>query len=238
MKQLAGMSGRFCLVCACVVVLKAEWSAGSSLPREEGAIYLEDLGVAPLRLEVLPNAHAYYDIHLSRYLGTLRRPQRVEVLAVADHALRVRGNAQQGQVAGWVKMDAVGPLDRALMDSLKAAAKRKAQVEKLIAAKEVAVGMTEDEVLRSVGRPEKKSSRVDASGRADLWEYITFKLVPQTRTVFDQWNRPYNETYYVKVPDGRMAVEFLDGIVTSVERSEGTLLQRGATIVTPPIELY
>lgn len=208
------------------------------LPREEGAIYLEDIGVAPLKLAVNPEAHAYFDIHLSRYLGTLRRPQRVEVLAISDHALRVRGNAQQGQIAGWVKKDAVEMIDPNLLESLKRAAQRKAQVAALIAAKEVAIGMTEDEVQKSVGRPQKKSSRVAAEGRADLWEYITYKLIPQSRTVFDQWNRPFNETIYVKVPDGRMAVEFHNGIVATVERSEGTLLKSGTTIVVPTIETY
>lgn len=224
-----------------VVVMVAGCVPGVSaslLPRERGAIYLEDLGLAPVKLDVLPDAHAYFDIHLTRYLGTLRRPQKVEVLAVADHALRVRGNAQQGQVAGWVKMGAVGPVDEGFIGSLKAAAKRQAEVNKLIEAKEVAVGMVADEVVRSVGRPERKWSRADARGRVDVWEYITYKLLPQTRMVFDQWNRPYNETVYVKVPDGRMAVEFQDGVVSSVEKSEGTLIERGATTMVPPIELY
>jgi hypothetical protein len=48
----------------------------------------------------------------------------------------------------------------------------------------------------------------------------------------------YNaSTVYVKVPVGTITVSFVDGIVESIEESEGTLVGANATIVVPPVNL-
>jgi len=44
-------------------------------------------------------------------------------------------------------------------------------------------------------------------------------------------------TIYVKVPVGTVTVGFVNGLVETVEESEGTLTGANATIVVPPIEL-
>ena len=67
--------------------------------RESGAIYLSDFGQKPLRLRVLRPAPCYFDIGMTRYAGTLRFPQVVQVEAFSDFGCRIRGNAQQGGVA-------------------------------------------------------------------------------------------------------------------------------------------
>ena len=210
---------------------------GVSLQREPGSIHLEDLGIESPRIALENKLDAYFDLRFERYAGTLRSPQRIQLLAIADNAYRVRGNAQQGQIAAWVRADDLDGIDDEFIARLRQAAERQALVAELIENGEVAVGMTSAEVLESLGRPEKKSLRVDSGGRLDLWEYITYKYIPQTRTLFDRFNQPYQDTIYVKVPDGRMAVEFEDDVVSSIEKSEGTLAGGGARIVVPPVEI-
>ncbi len=221
-----------------VITVVSAAAQQSRLQREPGSIHLEDIGAPSVRLKVTKPIDTYFDIAMKRYLGTLRVPQQIELLAISDNAYRIRGNAQQGQVAGWVPIKSLPEISNEFVANVKQAAERQALVAELIANKEVAVGMTPEEVVQSLGRPEKKSMRVDAAGRLDLWEYITYKYIPQTRTVFDRFNRPFNETYYVKVPDGRMAVEFQNDVVNSIEKIEGTLLEGGAKIVAPPIEIF
>jgi hypothetical protein len=49
----------------------------------------------------------------------------------------------------------------------------------------------------------------------------------------------YPTTIYVKVPVGRLKVSFKDGIVDSLDQTEGTLVGAGqVSVVTPPVNVY
>ena len=61
--------------------------AAAPIIRETGAIYLSDFGQKPLRLRVLRPAPCYFDIGMTRYAGTLRFPQVVQVEAFSDYRL-------------------------------------------------------------------------------------------------------------------------------------------------------
>lgn len=231
MRVISSMLGGFFVVASCLA------AGPSGLQREPGTLYLEDYGIPALTVAVRPGADAYFDLEMRRYLGTLRVPQEVSLLAVADDAFRIRGMAQQGQIAGWVPPSALAELPEDWLAKVRAHAERQRRVARLIENRQVALGMTPDEVRRSLGRPEKESFRADSGGRVDLWEYITYKHIPQTRTLFDRFNRPYQDVIYVKVPEGRMAVEFENGLVSVVEKTEGTLIEGGASVVVPPVEI-
>ena len=123
--------------------------------REAGAIYLSDFGQKPLRLKVLRPAPCYFDIGMTRYAGTLRFPQTVQVEAFADNGCRIRGNAQQGGVAAWIPYSELEPLPEGLLANLKRSEERRRVVDALIARNEVAIGMTIAEVGRSLGKPQK-----------------------------------------------------------------------------------
>ena len=72
------------------------------LLREPGAIYLEDFAKHPVKIGVVADAPIFFQPDKVRSLGVLRAGQSVELQAVSDTLYRVRGQAQQGQVAGWV----------------------------------------------------------------------------------------------------------------------------------------
>ena len=227
-----------CLLAIAVTLPPLHGQAGAVI-REEGAVYLEDQVRKPVRLSVLAEAPIYYQSDLARYLGDLRQGQLVELQAISDRAYRVRGQARQGQVAGWVEPQYLSPLKKEFVDGLKQNAARLEEVKALIAKNEVGINMTPDEVLASLGKPPKRSSRVDDKGRHEAWEYIRYESVPQQSTGYDEFGWLVATTIYVKVPVGRLVVIFDNALVSAIEQTEGTLLKENRVkIVTQPIEVY
>lgn len=242
-----------------LILFTAAAAIASPIIRDPGAIYLSDFDERPLRLNLVRAAPCYFDIGMERYAGTLRFPQTVKVEAFAEHGCRIRGNARQGGVAAWIPYEELEPLPEGLLENLRAAEERRTLVEDLISQGEIAIGMTADEIKRSVGRPQKRSKSADKSSIREVWEYIRYQLVPQTTVVpgFSQTivqipggtNNPAGvivtgnpgwttSTIYVKVPVGRLAVTFENGIVEEISESEGTLAGGQVSIVAPPLEVY
>ena len=209
----------------------------AQLQREEGAIYLQDFQKRPVRLALAKPATIFYDAALGRFLGSLRAPQQVELLAFTDTVARVKGMAGQGQVAGWIPRDALADAPAGLFDELRKTGERANLVRELIARKEVAVGMSADEVQQSLGKPARKSSRIDQNVSEEAWEYIRYQTVPQTVTQQDEYGRYYTSTIAVRVPAGQMSVILRNGVVERIERSEGVLQPEGNTLVVPPVTI-
>ena len=243
-----------------MVLLAGSTAWSGPIVREAGAIYLSDFDLEPLKLALREPAPCYFEMSAKRYAGTLRFPQAVKLDAVTPNGmLRVRGNAKQGGVAAWVDPAYLEPLPTDFVANLQRAEERRRQVEELIARNEVAIGMTPDEVARSLGKPQKRSSRTSRDGSSQVFEYIRYKLIPQTvyspayvesitgvrpdprarlETVVVRGGYGYNaSTVYVKVPVGTITVSFTEGIVESIEESEGTLVGADASIVVPPVNL-
>ena len=195
------------------------------LPREKGAIYLEDFFEQPYRLRVLADAPIYFNSDLARFLGTLTRGRLVELQAVNDKdgLLRVKGLAKQGQVVGWVEARYVSPLDPAFVVGLRRSVERRRLVRSLAASGEIALGMTMDEVVASLGAPTKKATHTDAQGMAETWEYVHYVSVPRTVTGFDGFGRFVTSVVYERVANGKFAVSFGGGVVTAIDRSDANL---------------
>jgi len=157
----------------------------------------------------------------------------VELQAVSDHAYRIRGMAQQGQVAGWVDPKYLNPLKKDFLENLKQNAARLEAVKALIAKNEVAINMTPEEVQMALGKPTKKTSHVDASGRADVWEFIRYERIPQETVGRDSNGNLFSSITYIKVPSGKLAVTFANNLVNSLEQSEGSLEKGAQTKIIP-----
>lgn len=235
-------------------------NASAPIIREAGAIYLSDLGIKPLRIKVLEPGPAYFDTAQTRYAGTLRFPQVVQVEGLDSNGLiRMRGNAQQGGIVAWVAPRFLEPLPDKFEENLRKSEARRLQVEALISKNEVAIGMTSGEVGRSLGKPQKKTNRADKSGTQQIWEYIKYQLVPQTtyapannQTVITYpktTNSPGGtlvqnnqglaaSTIYIKVPVGTLTVTFKDDIVEALDQSEGTTGSGQVSVVIPPLNVY
>lgn len=210
--------------------------AASGLPHEPGAIYLEDLAIKPVRLSVIGEGPVHSQIVNGNYLGVLRKGTVAEVVAIADNAVRVRGTAAQGGVVGWVPAAVLTPMKPEFIESVKKNAQRKADVDALIAKGEVALNMTHDEVAASLGKPQKKQSKLDAKGRQEVWEFIRYARVPQETIGRDQQGNLVKNIIYVKVPSGKLSVTFENSLVTALEQSEGAPeVAGGVQLVPAPI---
>ncbi len=209
----------------------------SALSREKGAFYLEDATDRELRLTTTAEAPVYSNLRGERRLGVIPAGRSITVVAVSQTALRVRGRALHDNVVGWIARSAATPLQEKIVDQLRAASERRKVVDALIAKKEIAIGMTANEVEAALGPPSERNSRVDAQGRRDSLDYVTYRTVSQQVVQYDQYGRPYYVLVPQKIETGRRSVDFVNGLVASYTESE-RLRQRGAgRFVPPPILL-
>ena len=209
------------------------------LPREKGAIYLEDFFDRPYRLQVLTDAPIYFNSDQARFLGTLRRGQMVELQAISENqgVLRVRGQAVQGQVVGWVPARYVSPIRQGFVDDLRRSVERRRQVQTLTAGGEIALGMTPQEVVSSIGQPSKRSSHTDIQGVAEAWNYIRYEQVPRQVAGVDAYGRTVINIVYERVPVGHFSVVFSEGLVSAIDQSDrvANVAASPVKIVPPPV---
>ncbi len=211
----------------------------SNLSREPGAIYLEDFADERVQLLALHEVPIYATAQRQRAVGTLKKGRKVELLAMTDKQYQIRGMALHGQVKGWVPPAALASLDKDFVANLRAMYDRQVVVNEMIENNQIALGMSIDEVVASMGRPSRKNSRLDKGGRSDTYEYITYERVPQYRTGYDRFGNLVQKLYYVKVESGKLSVTFKDEIVEAIEETEGNPLGGGGVKIVPgPIELF
>lgn len=222
------------------VTVEREDRTKSRLNQEKGAIYLEGMVVDEVKVRVEKPVAAYSTLTGDRWLGTLFDNQNAVLLAVSERAYRVRGQAKQGQIAGWVSKAAISGLPADFELKLKAFYERHQVVEKLIENKQVALGMTVEEVIASIGPPDRRSSKITPAGRSDTLEFISYDRVPQTTIIYDSFGRAIPSTQYIEVESGRVEIEFTNNAVQSISESEGIEMGEGGgyRIVPPPIFLF
>jgi hypothetical protein len=209
----------------------------SALSREKGALYLEDATDREIRLTTTAEAPVFSNLRGERRLGVIPSGRSVTIVAVSNTALRVRGRAKHDNVVGWIARSAATPLDEKFVAQLRAASERRQAVDALIAKKEIAVGMTPEEVEAALGPPSERNSRVDGQGRRDSLDYITYRTVSTQVVQYDQYGRPYYAYIPQKVETGRRSVDFVNGVVASYTESERLRHRGSGRFVPPPIIL-
>jgi hypothetical protein len=208
----------------------------SLLDSDPEVVYLNTVLAKPVELEVVKPAPVFSDRDGKHRLGTLKADQSVKVEAITDKIYRVRGQGTRDGIAGWVAPWAFSSKDPEFAANLKQLYEREIQVREIIAAKQVAVGMTLDEVTRSKGKPDKTSVRRTGSGQSGRWEYVEFEEMKHYVTRIDPvTGAPYRVLSHVtQVEKGKLAVEFENDVVTAIEESTG---DKGGKvrIVVPPV---
>lgn len=210
----------------------------SNLSKEPGAVYVEDTLKNPIVLYTKNPAPIWYQLSRERQIGTVPKGREVTIIALSDSMYRVRTRARHGDVSGWVRpvdlMDKKGNQEFAA--ELQTIYKRQKVVQEMIEKNEIALGMTVDEVTASIGKPNVKSSKLDGKGRQDIYEYVTYKKVPQRQPYRDAYGRLLTRIVYIKVETGRRTVTFSNDTVISIEQSEGEPGNDNGKIVVPPID--
>lgn len=211
----------------------------SSLSREPGAIYFEDFTDKRVELLAIRQDPIYATAQRKRALGVLKKSRKVIVLAMTEKQYMIRGMALHGQVKGWVFPSSLASLDKEFVANLRALYERQKVVEDLIKNHQIALGMTTEEVIASMGKPGRKHSKLDKGGRKDVYDYVTFERIPQYQTRRDAYGNLIRQKYYIKVESGKLSVTFKNEVVQSIEETEGNPLGGdGAKIVPIPIELF
>ncbi len=196
-----------------------DWTK-SRLSREEGAIYLDDFYGKKVTIRAKPGTDVFYRPDMQRYLGTLRPAQDLVLLAIAEKTFRVLGDAQQGQVSGWIPRAQVADANEELIAKLVEAGQRHRAVQALIADGQVAVGMTKSEVREALGEPDSVASLLDGAGQTEEWTYTTYERRPQRVVNFDPAGFAFTTTVYVRQPVGYFIVSFENQLVARAARTE------------------
>ena len=186
---------------------------------------------------MIKEAPVFSDKEGKHRLGTLKADQTVRLEAITDKIYRVRGQGTRDGIAGWVAPWAFSSKDPQFVAHLKELYERQIQVQALIEAKQVAVGMTLDEVSLSRGKPTKTSCPQDrqranpAAGNSSTTRKSNTTSPASIRsparfTASFPTSRRWRKS--------RTAVEFENNVVTAVEESEDH--QGGnVRIVVPPL---
>lgn len=205
----------------------------SSLPVEAGTIAIEGLLPKPVTLKVRQEAPVYFHAKMDRAAGSMAAGTIVTLIGLSDTAYRIRGRARHGDVAGWMRPGDLLSPDPNLAANMKNLYERQKQVQELIDAHQVALGMTYDEVQAAMGRPTRKSSKITAAGREDKLEYAVFDKVPQVMTGRDASGQLVQNVVYVKVETGTLSITFKDGTAEAIEETKGNPLGGGAVKIVP-----
>jgi hypothetical protein len=208
----------------------------SLLDSEPDVVYLDQVYRQPVELKVVKEAPVFSDREGRHKLGTLKANQTVRLEAITERVYRVRGQGTRDGIAGWVAPWAFTSKDPDFVAHFKQLYARQIEVGKLIAAKQLAVGMTLDEVGKVRGKPTKTTLRKTEKGQTGRWDFIDYEEVKHYITRIDPATGvAYRQFSHVtQVEKGRTSVEFEDEIVTSVEESEDR--QGGnVRIVVPPV---
>ena len=207
----------------------------SLLDSEPGVVYLEQASVKPLELKVIREAPVFSDKEGKHQLGTLAANQIARIEAITDKVYRVRGMGTRGGIAGWVAPWAFSPNDPEFAAKLKQFYDRQIQVQELIAANQIACGMTMEEISRVLGKPTKTSSRKTETGETATWEYVRYEEVKHYITRVDPTTgTPYRQLSHVTQEEkSRINVDFENQIATAIEESKDHS-KKSPRILLPP----
>jgi hypothetical protein len=210
------------------------------LERDPEVIYMEQHFDAVFELLVVKEAPVYSDKGGRHRVGTLKADQRVKLEAMTERAYRVRGQGLRHGIAGWVPPWAFKATweEEDFVGGLRKLYQRQQEVKRLIAARQVAIGMTLREVGEALGQPTKTQVRQTDKGRSGSWEFIDYEEVKHYVTVRDPltggWLRRLS--HVTQEEKGKTRVEFADDVVTAIEQSENRQGGGNVRIIVPPVE--
>lgn len=208
----------------------------SLLDSDPTVVYLDQTLKRQIDLKVIKEAPVFSDKDGNLRLGILKADQTVRLEAITEKCYRVRGQGTHDGIVGWVAPWAFSSTDPEFVANLKLLYERQIQVQKLIAEKQVAVGMTADEVSLSLGTPTTTSLRKTAQGQTGVWEFIEYEDVKNYATEVDRTTgQVYRRLISVtRVEKGKVKVEFQNDAVAAIEQTEDH--QGGnVKIIVPPL---
>ena len=208
----------------------------SLIDRDPDVVHLAEHVQKPIELRVLKEAPVFSDKNGKNRLGTLKADQTVVLEAMTEKAYKVRGEGTRHGISGWVGPHAFASKDPDFVENLKKLHKRQLEVQELIDNKELAIGMTPEEVSKSLGSPTKTRVKQTERGQSGRWEYVDYEQVTHYNYVRDPISgQVFRQVSHVtQVEKGKTVVEFQGGVVTSLEESAQDT-SSPVKIIVPPL---
>lgn len=216
---------------------KNAWAERRSLlDSDPDVIYLTDVVEKPIKLKVIKNAPVFSDKEGNHRLGVLKADQIVELEGMTEKVYRVRGEGLRNGIVGWVAPWAFSHPQEDFVAKLKQVYDRQIEVNKIIAANGVALGMTMEEIAESRGKPTKTSMRRTKEGQSGSWEYIDYDEVKHFITRADPVSgQVFRQLSHITQEEtGKTVVEFENNIVSALEESENNS-SGNLRIIVPPL---
>ena len=153
---------------------------------EKGVVYVEEFAPKGIKLKVEKPGWVYSTKQGGRKRGSLKVGINVELVSFTEKAYFVRGKRDNGiGVSGWVTPISFSSKDPKFVEKLKQVHARQLLVRELIEKKEVAIGMTPEEVSKIHTRPTKTKVKRTAKGQTTIWEFIKYETISHFNTVRD-----------------------------------------------------
>lgn len=194
----------------------------SLLNNDPDVIYLNEHIDRTIHLLVVKQATIYATKKGGRRLGSFPANTKVELLAITGNAYRVKGQASHAGVTGWVNPNLLASKDKDFIANLKKLYERQMVVKELIANKDVAIGMTLEEVRKSLGEPTESEVKQTRKGESGKWDFVVSVEQKHYRTVVDPYTgRAFRQLSHVTTEEkARTTIEFEDNTVTAVTRKK------------------
>ncbi len=194
----------------------------SLLNNDPDVIYINEYVKHDIHLLVAKPATVYANKKGGLRLGAFAANTKVELLAISEKSYQVKGKASHAGVTGWVNPQLLASKDKDFIANLKKLYERQMIVKELIAAKEVAIGMTLDEVGESLGNPTETEVKQTAKGETGQWGYVINEEQKHYRTVRDPYTGSiYRQLSHVTLEEkSRLTVEFENDVITTVTRKK------------------
>lgn len=202
--------------------------------RYPDVLYLDELKHAPVELKTIERTPLSFSRDPRSVMAFLAKGQPVTVLGFGETNNYVSCRISTGPAKGWVRADALAEPAKELMDDLRARHKRMLEHRKLIEKHEVALTMTHEEVLASLGRPDRKARMRSQAGDEEEWYYMTYRSVPYYHTYRDENGELRRMVYYRKVATGQRVIAFRGDEVIAINDDQSTTPPPPDVMVVPP----
>ncbi len=208
------------------------------LDSDPSVVYMNQHYAQPVQLQVIDNFPIFSDKNAKNKVGILLGNQIVNLEAMTEFGYKVRGKGATQGVAGWVSPKAFASKDPNFVENLKASYARLVEVQRLIANHEIAIGMTPEEVVRSLGEPTERRIKRGRKGISGTLSWVEYKEVKHFQTFADPLSgqRIRRYTHTTREEKSRVDVDFEKGVVSSIEESDRQL-PTGPKIIVRPIDL-
>ena len=205
---------------------------------EKGVVYVEEFAPKGIKLKVEKPGWVYSTKQGGRKRGSLKVGIEVELVSFTEKAYFVRGKRDNGiGVSGWVSPASFSSKDPKFVEKLKQVHARQLLVRALIEKKEVAIGMTPEEVSKIHTRPTKTKIKRTAKGQTTIWEIIKYETVSHFNTVRDPYTGQIFRqlTHTTNEEKSKVVIEFENGFASSIEISKNNGPGNPTTVGAPVI---